>query len=147
MNSSSYLSNNLDVDKIDINSFFVRKRLFGNFGENNNPNQQQQQNQLHRESIAMQRESITGEVLSAQNDDVSRIFTFKNSMHAMSIQKFIKEKNNEDLFDDNSSIGQDDDLRSSYQNEQRVFKILVCQPDHRNITTIFSVMEQIIKGM
>ena len=35
---SGHLANNSDVDKIDINSFFARKRLFGNFGENT-PNQ------------------------------------------------------------------------------------------------------------
>lgn len=138
MNGQNYLSSTTDVDKIDINSFFVRKRLFGNFGENNNPNQV---------NTAIQRESITGEILSGQNDDVSRIFTFKNSMHAMSIQKFIKEKNNEDLFDDNlnGDDGAGDDMRSNYHNEQRVFKILVCQPDHRNITSIFATMEQVIK--
>lgn len=112
---------NSDVENIDLNSFFVRKRLFQNFGENNPNNQSNQP-----------RESIIGDLINSQNDDVSRIFAFKNSQHAMSIQKFHKEKNNEDLFDDNlNSGGKEDEMRNSYHNEHRVFKILVCQPDHR----------------
>lgn len=140
--NQNYMSKINDVDNIDLNSFFVRKRLFmGNFGENN-PNSSAN---THRESMALQRESITGEILS-QKDDVSRIFTFKNSMHAKIIQKFHKEKNNEGLFDDHQDGNeQNDDMRSSYHNELRIFKILVCQPDHRNITTIFALMEHIIK--
>ena len=41
-----------DVDNMDLNSFFMRKRLFmGNFGENNANSAAT----MHRESIAMQR--------------------------------------------------------------------------------------------
>ncbi len=66
-------------------------------------------------------------------------------MHSMSIQKFNKERNNEDLFKDSLGGEAEDAMRSSYHNEQRVFKILVCQPDHRNITSIFGTMEQVIR--
>ena len=119
------MNNNSDVDSLDLNSFFIRKRMFSNFSENTNNNQQL---------------NTGGEVallLQNNNDDVSRIFAFKNSQHAMSIQKFSKEKNNEALFDDNSRSndqnGKEDDVRTGggYNNQHRVFKILVCQPDHR----------------
>ncbi len=118
--NQSGLLYNFDVDNIDINSFFIRKRLFGNFGENN-------PNTPASSQLAQQADAVN-------NDDVSRIFAFKNSQHAMSIQKFNKEKNNEDLFDDNLGQQGGDDANSDLRNynQNRVFKILVCQPDHRN---------------
>ena len=70
----------------------------------------------------------------------------------MSITNYMREKNNEDLFnetldDDGNNLSQNlsNSMIANNSNEQRVFKILVCQPDHRNITTIFSTMEHIIK--
>lgn len=81
-----------------------------------------------------------------------RVFTFKGSSYAMSITNYMREKNNEDLFnetldDDGNNLSQNlsNSMIANNSNEQRVFKILVCQPDHRNITTIFSTMEHIIK--
>ena len=119
---------------MDVNSFFVRKRLlnFGLGGENN-PSGGAGGNQM-------------GQNANANPDDTGnhRIFTFKNSSHAMSITNYIREKNNEDLF--SNDLSEDENNRILAENgTQRVFKILVCQPDHRNITTIFSTMEHIIK--
>ena len=80
-----------------------------------------------------------------------RIFTFKGSSYAMSITNYMREKNNEDLFNethDNDENRLNSNMSNSLSgggNDQRVFKILVCQPDHRNITTIFTTMEHIIK--
>ena len=79
-----------------------------------------------------------------------RIFAFKNSSHAMSITSYIREKNNEDLFNetldiDGSSQHMNDPASGANGASDRVFKILVCHPDHRNITTIFSTMEHITK--
>jgi hypothetical protein len=68
----------------------------------------------------------------------------------MSINSYIREQNNEDLFmsgrDYDASNKQRNEQNTS-QSEQRVFKILVCQPDHRNITTIFATMEHIVKDI
>ena len=115
-------TNNADmIDKMDINAFFVRKRLINLTFNSENPNNN------------VPRESVVGDLLNQNVDDVSHMFTFKNSSHALSIQQFIKEKNNEDLFDDVNDKGDAEEAgaRSSLNNEQRVFKILVCQPDHR----------------
>lgn len=68
----------------------------------------------------------------------------------MSINNYIREKNNENLFstnDDYANREADHVTSSSVDNDQRLFKILVCQPDHRNITTIFAVMERIMKDI
>jgi hypothetical protein len=71
----------------------------------------------------------------------------------MSINSYIREQNKEDLFvsgrdymNDDPSSKQHSDANTSHH-EQRVFKILVCQPDHRNITTIFATMEHIVKDI
>ena len=63
-----------------------------------------------------------------------------------------EEKNNENLFDELENFSHDNDeiglsINKTLNNEHRIFKILVCQPDHRNITTIFSLMEHIIKDV
>jgi hypothetical protein len=73
----------------------------------------------------------------------------------MSITNYMREKNNEDLFNDTTdndgnsiNPNMSNSLSGSHMNDhQRVFKILVCQPDHRNITTIFTTMEHIIKDI
>lgn len=131
---SSYASNTVDLDKMDVNSFFVRKRLINlAFGDNTNQTAQ---------SNAQAQSNPTTDGSNASNS----MFAFKNSSHALSIIKYNREKNNENLFDE-EKFSQDggDDLVISKNFEQRTFKILVCQPDHRNITTIFSLMEHIIK--
>ena len=118
------------IDKMDINAFFVRKRLLNlGFGGDTNPTSAQTQTQ------------------APNMDDTGnhRIFTFKNSSHSMSINNYIREKNNEDLFANDDFNEQENGGAGSASNQQRVFKILVCQPDHRNITTIFATMEHIIK--
>jgi len=148
---SSYSLNNNDLDKMDINSFFVRKRLI-NLGFGNDAasaaNTRQNDAAGQTNTLSNQNTANTETVGSLS----SHIFSFKNSSHAISITKYNREKNNENLFDDPESFLADNDevsvaVNKSLNNEQRVFKILVCQPDHRNITTIFSLMEHIIKDV
>ncbi|CAF1009301.1 unnamed protein product [Brachionus calyciflorus] len=118
-----------DLENIDINSFFARKRLinlpFTTDSQASGTNTANQSNQI--------------------SDDASkhRMFTFKGSSHAMSITNYIREKNNEDLFSTMDSSDLSNKLKSNLK--QRVFKILVCQPDLKNITSIFSTMEHLIK--
>lgn len=134
---------------MDINTFFVRKRLINlGFGNDANSGANAKQNDAAGQANTLSNQNTsntdTGSSLS------SHIFSFKNSSHAISITKYNREKNNENLFDDPDSFLADNDeisvaMNKSLNSEQRVFKILVCQPDHRNITTIFSLMEHIIK--
>lgn len=123
------------IDKMDINSFFAKKRLINLAFGTNEPSLAPAagQNQAYNQQ--------------ATSDDSSthRIFTFKGSSHAMSITNYIKEQNNEDLFSNDEDYSKSSESANQMGNDQRVFKILVCQPDHRNITTIFSTMEHIIK--
>jgi hypothetical protein len=66
----------------------------------------------------------------------------------MDINRYLREKNNEDLFSNDDSGQANQNMRDALtKHEQRVFKILVCQPDTQNITTIFSTMEHIIKDI
>jgi hypothetical protein len=192
-NNQQMLSNNIQepsLDKIDINSFFFRKRFnFGLFpggggGDNqgnllgyshNNASQasmgvinqqqtpQQQQLQTNQQELGGGSGSFASGLNQTDNDQHQRLFTFKGSSNSMSIDKYLKEKNNESFFNkdnennskDVPSQNDDDNTTnnnilsknsiSSYNDEHRIFKILVCQPGHRNITSIFATMEQIIK--
>jgi hypothetical protein len=61
----------------------------------------------------------------------------------MIVNQKLKETRNESYF---SQSNQQHHLNESINDDdQRVFKVLVCQPSHRNITTIFSPMEHTIK--
>lgn len=72
------------------------------------------------------------------NVNNSKIFSFKGSLHSMNVNKYMKEKNNELALNDNDVDGIDDDDTK----ENRLIKILVCQPSQRNITTIYSYLEE-----
>lgn len=68
----------------------------------------------------------------------------------MSITNYIREQNNENLFTSadvagSTALAEHSNALTTTLNDQRVFKILVCMPEHRNITTIFSTMEHILK--
>jgi hypothetical protein len=160
----NYLTNINDLDKMDVNSFFVRKKMFG-FNETTTTTtttnlQTNTNNQIMSSSGNF-------DTAPASNQSNNHIFAFKNSSHAMSITKYNREKNNEAYFDDHylnqsgdasstddnrggaggAGNGGSDEHKLTLNNEHRVFKILVCQPDHRNITTIFSLMEHICKDI
>ena len=134
--SSGYSSNSNDLDKMDINSFFVRKRLINlTFGDTGSSQAAQSNAQTLSNNPSLDSHAS------------SHIFAFKNSSHAISITKYNREMNNENLFDEETYSQNGDELAMNKNFEQRTFKILVCQPDHRNITTIFSLMEHIIKDV
>ena len=66
----------------------------------------------------------------------------------MSISNYIREQNNENLFSSASeSNNNETGTSTAAASEQRTFKILVCQPNNRNITSIFGVMEHIVKDI
>ena len=65
----------------------------------------------------------------------------------MSITNYMREQNKENLFVTNETMNNERSTSAAASNEHRTFKILVCQPDHRNITTIFATMEHIIKDI
>lgn len=116
------------LENIDINSFFSRKRLL------NIP--------FTTDSAPMTSNPANPSSSFPGDGSQNRMFQFKNSSHAMSINNYIREKNNEDLF---TNMNSDSNNKTSSSSNQRDFKILVCLPDHRNITSIFTVMEQVIK--
>lgn len=116
------------LEIMDINSFFARKRLL-NIPFTTDP------------ATVSSVPTNTSNSLPGDGSH-QRMFQFKNSSHAMSINNYIREKNNEDLF---TNMSLDSTSKANLASEQRDFKILVCLPDHRNITSIFTVMEQVIK--
>lgn len=129
------------MDKMDINAFFVRKRLINlGFGGDS--------------AATAANTAVNAAEPNADVDEKNnrRLFTFKGSSHAMSITNYIREQNNENLFGSdsttagNSSTGEDSSSAAA-ASEHRTFKILVCQPDHRNITSIFATMEHIVKDI
>ena len=124
---------NPDNDRIiDLNSFFLRKRLLnlpfgGGGGGSSGDNQSSQTSSNNNDSDGSSR----------------KIFTFRGSSHAMIVNQKLKETRNESYF---SQSNQQQHLNESINDDdQRVFKVLVCQPSHRNVTTIFSLMEHTIK--
>lgn len=112
---------------VDLNSYFMRKRLITlPFGAG---------------SVGV---SVSvGDQTSSEDAANRKIFTFIGSSHSMNVNQYVKEKATESFFTSpstanaNVTIDGEDDLR--------LFKIIVCQPSHRNITTIFSLMEHINK--
>ena len=140
------------LDKLDINSFFARKRLlnlaFG--GDSGVPSNANTLQAATNSALASNNSSNN---LFTADDGQRRMFTFKGSSHAMSINSYIREQNNEDLFTSPDVDYDEAKLKAASQSalspssDQRVFKILVCQPDHRNITTIFATMEHIVKDI
>jgi hypothetical protein len=125
------------LDKMDVNAFFAKKRLINlAFGSN-----------AETSLVAPgQSQAFSNQPATSDDSATHRIFTFKGSSHAMSITNYIKEQNNEDLFSNDEDYSRSSESASQMgSSDQRVFKILVCQPDHRNITTIFSTMEHILK--
>ena len=145
------------LDRLDINSFFQRKRLINlGFGSDNTTNQLTSgagsSNTLTSASGLMH--SSGGAVSGDDSSSSRRMFTFKGSSHAMSITNYIREQNNENLFNADSVMSSSSDSSSNAQSnnaaaiqDNRTFKILVCQPAHRNITAIFSTMEHVIKDI
>ena len=124
---------NPDNDRIiDLNSFFLRKRLLnlpfgGGGGGSSGDNQSSQTSSNNNDSDGSSR----------------KIFTFRGSSHAMIVNQKLKETRNESYF---SQSNQQQHLNESINDDdQRVFKVLVFQPSHRNVTTIFSLMEHTIK--
>jgi hypothetical protein len=122
-----------DNDRIiDINAYFLRKRLLnlpfgGSSGGGDNQSAQ----------------SSSGGDGDGSN---RKIFTFKGSSHSMNINQYLKEKTNESFFSQSPPQAPQQHLNdTSNDDDQRVFKVLVCQPSHRNVTTIFSLMEHTIK--
>lgn len=135
LGQSSSGNNSDPLDRVDINSFFARKRLI-----NLSFTTDQQSSSASSTGLGPNNQ------MSSDENNQHRMFTFKGSSHAMSITNYIREQNNEDLFSTAESADfNSQNMLGSHQDEQRVFKILVCQPDHRNITTIFSTMEHLIK--
>jgi exocyst complex component 4 len=149
------------LDRLDINSFFARKRLLNlGFGGGETTNSSSSAGQGTgggggtTGSQAGNQFGATGGGGGEEQNNQRRLFTFKGSSHAMSINSYIREQNNEDLFmsgrdymSEDSAANKLNAQNNASQNEQRVFKILVCQPDHRNITTIFATMEHIVKDI
>jgi hypothetical protein len=132
------------MDRLDLNSFFVRKRLLNlPFTSDSTPSNVAAMAQQSGQFGGGQA-GLGGGSGGAGDDSLShRMFTFRGSLHSMKINTYMREQNNENLFD--KKTDQDGDRSLSPSSEQRTFKILVCQPDHRNITTIFSTMEHITK--
>ncbi len=75
------------------------------------------------------------------------LFFFKGSSHSIKINQYIKEKNNENLFKTSFDEGYDDEFGEIDPNKQRLFKTLVCEPSHRNITTIYATIASILKEL
>lgn len=65
----------------------------------------------------------------------------------MSVSNYIREQNNENLFSNADSNNGESSAAAAASSEQRTFKILVCQPNNRNITAIFGVTEHIVKDI
>ena len=124
---------NSDNDRlIDLNSFFLRKRLLN----------------LPFGSSAASGDNQSSQSASSNDGDAAnrKIFTFKGSSHSMIVDQKLKETRTESYFTQSPQHKQQQLLNGSINDDdQRVFKVLVCQPSHRNITTIFSLMEHTIK--
>jgi hypothetical protein len=136
--SAMGLSGQDPLDKIDLNSFFAKKRLINlPFGGGDSSTNLVGQGSTQNSVLGG---AGTSTNFGMEDSSHKRIFAFKNSSHSMSITNYFKEQNKEDLF-----VNTDAERPALMNGEERVFKVLVCQPSSRNITTIFSTVERIVK--